>query len=57
MNVYVIVGHSKEFMNISARAVYSTREQAEKHLKDKKRMWFDDSAAIVELEVDKEVLG
>lgn len=56
MTVYVIVGDNRLLQNISARAVYSKREDAEAHLKDAKRMWFDDHAAIIELELDGELL-
>lgn len=52
MTVFVIVGENTKFNNISARAVYSTREAAENHLKDKDCMWFDERAVIVELELD-----
>lgn len=55
MTVYVIVGHNKKCDNVSARAAYSTRAEAEAHLVDPTRMWFDDRAVIVELEVDQEV--
>lgn len=57
MKVYVIVGHWSGFEgveNISARAVYSTRAEAEAHIADPARMWFDDRAAVIELEVDAE---
>ncbi len=55
MKVFVIVGENKMIGNISARAAYSTRKAAEEHLADKiDRMWFDDRAVIVELELDKE---
>ena len=46
--VWVIVGWNRQEHNISARAAYSTREDAEQHLKDKDRMWFDDEAAVIE---------
>ena len=52
--VYVVVGHNRSFDNISARAAYSTRAAADLHLADPKRMWFDDRAVVVELEVDAE---
>ena len=52
--VYVIVGENRLIENISARAVYSTREKAQAHLDSKECMWFDDRAVIVELELDRE---
>ena len=52
MKVYVIVGRNCLLENTEARAVYSRREDAEAHLLDKKRMRFDDYAAIFEHEVD-----
>lgn len=57
MTVYVIVGANEAFENISARAVYSTREKADAHIKDAKRMWFDDRAVVVELVVDVEAVS
>lgn len=54
MKVYVIVGENRMFHNISARAAYSSREAAEAHLRDVKKMWFDDRAVVVELELDEE---
>lgn len=54
MKVYVIVGENRQFENVSARAVYSTREKAEAHLTSKELMWFDDRAVIVELTIDRE---
>ena len=54
MTIFVIVGENRSFDNISARAAYSRREDAESHLTDKARMWFDDRAVIVELELDKD---
>lgn len=54
MKIFVIVGHNRRLDNVSARAAYSSRAQAEAHLADRERMWFDDDAAIVELEVDRE---
>lgn len=51
--VYVIVGENKAMNNISARAVYSTRELAQAHLDSEASMWFDDRAVIVELTIDK----
>ena len=47
MTVYVIVGENRLLSNISARAVYTKREDAEAHLVSKERMWFDDHAAII----------
>jgi hypothetical protein len=55
MKVYVIVGVNRLLENTSARAVYSRREDAEAHLLDKKRMWFDDHAVMVEHEIDAEL--
>jgi len=55
MKVYVIVGENKGLENISARAAYSRREDAEAHQNDPTRMWFDDRSAIVELELDGEI--
>jgi len=52
VTVYVIVGENRTVNNISARAAYSTRDEAERHLTDKNRMWFDDRAVIVELVLD-----
>lgn len=47
--MFVVVGHNRVFDNISARAVYSTREAAEAY-----DDWFDDRWTIVELELDAE---
>lgn len=55
MKIFVIIGENQAVNNISARAAYSTREAAERHLQSKSAMWFDDRAVIVELELDKEV--
>jgi hypothetical protein len=55
MKVYVIVGENTLVNNISARAAYSRRRDAEDHLEDKKRMWFDERAVVIELELDEEV--
>jgi hypothetical protein len=52
MTVYVIIGRNEMFNNVSARAAYSTREAAEAHLLSDDKMWFDDAAVIVELELD-----
>ena len=54
--VFVIVGRSDRFENISARAVYTTRAAAEQHLVDPQRMWFDDAAVIVALMLNDEVI-
>ena len=51
--VYVIVGENQLLQTISARAVYTRREDAESHLRDPERMWFDNRATIVALVVDK----
>jgi hypothetical protein len=48
--IYVVVGENKMLNNISARGAYSTREAAERHVRDD---WFDDRATIVELELDE----
>jgi len=55
MMVYVIVGESRSLGNISARAAYTTEEAACAHVNDDERMWFDDRAVVVPLELDKEV--
>ena len=55
MTVYIIVGENRTLENVSARAVYSTRAAAEQHLGDPDRMWFDDRAVIVALDIDKEI--
>ena len=55
MTLFVIIGQNLKLENVSARAVYSKREDAEAHLADKARMWFDDRAVVVELELDKEL--
>lgn len=54
MTVFIIVGDNARLENISARAAYSTREEAEAHLADPERMWFDNRAVIVPLELDAE---
>lgn len=54
MIVYAVVGENRGVNNVSARAVYSRREDADAHLADDARMWFDDRAVVIELEVDKE---
>jgi hypothetical protein len=51
--VFGIVGENRTFNNISARAVYSCREDAEAHLRDPERMWFDDRAVVIPLMLDK----
>jgi hypothetical protein len=55
MKVFVIVGENRKMSNISARAAYSTRELADRHISSKEAMWFDDRAEVIELEVDAEV--
>ena len=55
--VYVIVGENEKFNNISARAAYTRREDAEAHLLDKERMWFDDQAVVIELELDARLVS
>jgi len=51
MKIFVIVGENKSIGNISARAAYVTLEAAEEHLASPQKMWFDDRAEIVELEL------
>jgi hypothetical protein len=55
MKVYIVVGENRNVNNISARAAYSTQPLAEAHLADPQRMYFDDRAVIVPLEIDVEV--
>lgn len=56
MKVYVIVGHNDVLNNTSARAVFTLRAEAEAYVADPKRNWFDSRTAIVELELDKELV-
>ena len=55
MQIYVIVGHNQELENISARAAFTDRTEAEAYIKDPKRNWFDDRSVIVPLELDTEL--
>jgi len=54
MKIYIIVGENISLQNVSARAAYSTRAAADAHIADENRMWFDDRAVVVELELDAE---
>ena len=51
MKVFVIVGENEMMQNISARAVYDSLEKAKAHLNDKDKMYYDDRAVIIELEL------
>jgi hypothetical protein len=52
--VYVIVEEGGVLLNISATAVYSSREQAEAHLTDPNRNWYADRAKVIPLILDSE---
>ncbi len=56
MKVFVIVGENDVLNNISAGAAFTTKEEAERYVADPKRNWFYSRTAIVELELDKEVV-